>query len=110
VTICTAAWLPQIAGWIAKAIAKPSVKVLPSQSLEVGFNNLGPIVNLPIEVLVKRRDALITDMTLLAIHENGETHLLQWTWIHEVVSSVRGLPQNMNVSKQDRGNRVARFP
>jgi hypothetical protein len=97
-----AAWVPQIIGWIAKAVARPSVKVLPGQSVEIGFNNLGPIVNVPIAMLVKRKDALITAMNMRAVYENGETHTFQWMWIHEVISFVRGLPQNMNFAKQDR--------
>jgi hypothetical protein len=54
--IGAAAWLPQIFAWIAKIIAKPSVRILPGASVELGFNMLGPIFNFPIVILVKHKD------------------------------------------------------
>jgi hypothetical protein len=100
--IGAAAWIPQILVWFQKLITKPKVNIIPASTVEIGFSNLGPIVNLPVAFLVKGKDALITGVTLRAIRENGETHLMQWMWIHEVVTYIRGLPANMNLAKQDK--------
>jgi len=100
--IGAAAWLPQIFGWVSKKMARPAVRILAASSIEVGFNNMGPTVNLPLVFVVGRKDALITRMRMRVVYENGETHSLEWLWIHEVMSFIRGLPANMNLSKQDK--------
>jgi hypothetical protein len=100
--IGAAAWVPQIVSWAAKLLSKPSVRILPGATVELGFTNYGPIFNFPIVILVKHKDALITRMRLEVVHQNGERHLLEWMWLHEVMSVFRGLPANVNLSKQDR--------
>ncbi|HWX38386.1 MAG TPA: hypothetical protein VNY09_04040 [Candidatus Sulfotelmatobacter sp.] len=72
--------------------------------MELTFSSAGPIVNLPIALVVRRKDALVGDMELRATHENGETHVLRWMFILEVLTSIGGLPQNqsLNFLRQDR--------
>ncbi|HEX8503537.1 MAG TPA: hypothetical protein VF659_23335 [Pyrinomonadaceae bacterium] len=87
--IGAAAWLPQIGQWIYALAAKPKLKVLPAPTVSIGYNILGPIVNLMVSISAERRDAVVEKITLKIRHEKGEERQLTWKVLDETFSQVR---------------------
>jgi hypothetical protein len=81
--IGAAAWLPQIGRWVLAAFTRPKLTVVCPSVMEVGYTQFGPIVNLRMFIRAERRDVLIQRITLTAVHERGESHLLTWKWLQE---------------------------
>jgi hypothetical protein len=84
-----AAWLPQIGQWIYTLASKPKLKVLPAPTVSVGYNILGPIVNLMVSISAERRDAVIEKITLKVRHDKGEERHLTWKLLNETFSQIR---------------------
>lgn len=87
--IGAAAWLPQIISWIYKAVSKPSLKLISSPTLELGYTTLGPIINLTSSISAERRDALIDKIELHLLHEKGEKRVLTWSFLNEKQQEIR---------------------
>ena len=95
-----AAWLPQIGVAIYRFVVKPRVVVVPVTRLEVGYNILGPILNLKATLLAQRKDTIVVDMDITLRHERGKIIRLQWNSFVEKFSDVRSSEgENTEVSR-----------
>jgi len=87
--IGAAAWLPQIISWVYKALSKPSLKLISSPTLELGYTPYGPIINLTSSISAERRDALIDKIELHLVHDKGEKRVLTWSTLNEKLQELR---------------------
>lgn len=94
-----AAWVPQVAGWISRALVKPRLKVIPSNAPEIGFSSLGPIFNLTCAISAEKKDGIIERITARVRHERGHTNEFKWATLNEVFSQVRSTEGIAEVSK-----------
>ena len=99
--IGAAAWLPQIATWIYRALVKPKLRVVPDQFAEVGFTALGPIFNVRMAFLVENRDLIIDDFELVARHEDGESRTFRWAGLGETFSEITDSSGNRQIVSRD---------
>lgn len=97
--IGAAAWIPQIAGAIARKLAVPKLRLVPSNAPEIGFTSLGPIFNLTCAISAERKDAIIERMTATVEHANGQKIEFTWTRLNELLSEIRGPESTAEVSK-----------
>lgn len=63
-----AAWLPQL--W--RFFQKPKVTPIAGGQIELGFTNLGPLLNPKIAFRAERRVALVTGIEFQVLHERGQ--------------------------------------
>lgn len=99
--IGAAAWLPQIAAWIYRAIVKPKLRVIPSQLAEVGFTSYGPIFNVRMAFLVENRDLIIDGLGLTVRHEDGDSHVFAWAGLGETFSEITDSAGNRQIVSKD---------
>jgi len=69
-----AAWIPQLAAWIARLIRRQIVSVLVPGQCEVGFTELGPVFNIQTAIAVNHREVLIDRVDIAIDHESGSTY------------------------------------
>jgi hypothetical protein len=77
------AWLPQIITWIYSFLAKPKLKFVPEETVEIGYTSLGPIFNQFFAISTSVKDALIERVKVEIIHETGEKHEFVWKFLDE---------------------------
>ena len=99
--IGAAAWLPQIAVWIYRAVVKPKLRVVPDQVAEVGFTTYGPIVNLRMAFFVENLDLIIDGVELLVRHEDGEGRVFRWAGLGETFSEITDAAGNKQIISKD---------
>jgi len=85
----SAAWLPHVGTWIHKAIAKPTLTIIPDKFTEIGFTTFGPIFNLRLALAVDKKDMIVTKLGLKLKHENGEQHEFSWRGMTEIFSEIK---------------------
>lgn len=84
--IGAAAWIPQLV-MLGKAwLAKPRLTIATSRVCEIGFTELGPIINIKVAISTDEKPALITSVSLAVQHESGSRFNFSW---HEV-SEIKG--------------------
>ena len=77
--ICGAlAWLPHIGRWVYALLIKPKLRFVPDTKAEVGYSNLGPVVNQNFAIVTELKDALIERILLTLTHEDGDQHKFIW--------------------------------
>lgn len=81
-----AAWIPPVLSLAKKWLTKPVLTITPSNQCEVGFTELGPILNIKMAITADNRNILIDCIELELSHNSGAKHLFRW---HEV-AEVRG--------------------
>lgn len=84
-----AAWLPQIGLFAYRVLVRPRIHFLPVKQCELTFNTLGPIFNVRAAIVVERKDAVITQMTVTLRHENGRAIVLEWDSYVEQISELK---------------------
>lgn len=84
-----AAWLPQIGVLVYRWATKPKITVVPVPEIEVGYNWLGPIVNIKAALFSEQKDALVLNMTLVLRHQSGKVIRLVWHSFVETFSEMR---------------------
>lgn len=99
--IGAAAWLPQIATWIYRAIATPTVAFVPEKYAEVGFTSYGPIFNLRMMLWSERKSIIIDGFELLLRHSDGDVHTLRWSGLLETFSEITDNAGNRQVVSRD---------
>lgn len=99
--IGAAAWLPQIAVWIYRAVIKPKLRIIPDQFAEVGFTAYGPIFNVRMAFLVENRDLIVDGLNLSLRHEDGETRLFRWAGLGETFSEITDSAGNRQIVSKD---------
>jgi hypothetical protein len=82
-SVGAAAWLPQIISWIYKGVARPKLRFVPQDTVEIGYSSYGPILNQTFAISTSRKDALIERIEITVIHESGEKHELKWVFLSE---------------------------
>lgn len=93
--IGAAAWIPSLLALVRRIASKPMLTVTPAQYCEVGFTELGPIINLQVAITADNQNILVKGARLNVVHETG--HVLAFSW-HEVAEVkgqmiVPGLPR-----------------
>lgn len=81
-----AAWIPPLLSLLKKWITKPVLTITPSSTCEVGFTELGPILNIKMAITADNQNILIDRIEFELSHDSGAKHLFRW---HEV-AEVRG--------------------
>jgi hypothetical protein len=76
--IGAAAWLPQIATWIYRSVAKPKLSVSPASTVSLGYDDSGPAVTLGFSISSERHDAIVESIEVHLRHEQGEERSLLW--------------------------------
>lgn len=99
--IGAAAWLPQIAAWVYRAVVKPVITIVPDRYAEVGFTSLGPIFNVRMAFASDRKDAIIDGFELLLQHQDGDTRTLRWSGLSETFSEIRDDAGNRQTVSRD---------
>lgn len=97
--IGAAAWLPQVITWIAKWFAKPKLKIIPSNTPEVGYTSFGPIFNLTCAIAAERKDAVVERVSVSLRHERGQKSLFIWESLNETFSQIRSTKGFAEISK-----------
>ena len=77
-----AAWIPPVFSLVKDWVTKPRLTVATSSQCEVGFTELGPILNIKMAITVDKWDVFIDCIEFDLIHESGARHKFRW---HEVV-------------------------
>ena len=77
-----AAWIPPVFSLVKDWVTKPRLTVETSSQCEVGFTELGPILNIKMAITVDKWDVFIDCIEFDLIHESGARHKFRW---HEVV-------------------------
>jgi hypothetical protein len=99
--IGAAAWLPQIAAWIYRAMVRPKLRVVPDQFAEVGFTTYGPIFNVRMAFFVENRDMIIDGLDLVVQHEDGESRSFRWAGLGETFSEITDSAGNKQIVSRD---------
>jgi hypothetical protein len=86
--IGAAAWLPHIGSWLYRNYVVSSIRLIPNQSGEVGFTNLGPILNFRMAFFVEKKDIVIDGMELSVRHADGDSRVLRWAGLAERLSQI----------------------
>jgi hypothetical protein len=76
--IGAAAWLPQIASWLYKSAAKPKLSVSPASTVDLSYDDSGPVVTLGFSISSERHDAIVESVGVHLRHEQGEERSLSW--------------------------------
>lgn len=84
--IGAAAWIPPILSLIQEWLTKPVLYITPSKQCEVGFTELGPILNIKMALTADNQNILIDRIDFELFHDSGAKHLFRW---HEIVE-IRG--------------------
>jgi hypothetical protein len=87
--IGAAAWAPQIINWVYRKFSKPALELIPSPTLEMGYNLLDPIIDLTCSISSQKKDALISKMYIEVKHEKGEIRELTWKFLNEIQQQIR---------------------
>ena len=77
------AWLPHLIKMIRDVITRPAVRIIAQRTVEIGYNTLGPILNLRVAFSVCHRDIVISSIKIKLIHESGNEKVLSWQGIIE---------------------------
>jgi len=99
--IGAAAWLPQIAVWIYRAVVKPKLRVVPDQFAQVGFTSYGPIFNVRMAFFVENSDLIIDGVELDVRHEDGEVRVFRWAGLGETFSEITDAAGNKQIVGKD---------
>lgn len=83
-----AAWLYPAGVWIRKLILKPKIRITPADTVEIGYTNFGPILNLQCAISTERKEALIERIEARITHEKGDSRLFTWKFLDENQSTL----------------------
>lgn len=81
--IGAAAWLPQIGFIIWHAFKRPKLRFSPETTIEIGFTSFGPIANPSFAISSTRKEALIENISMDIVHDDGDTHKFRWQLLDE---------------------------
>jgi hypothetical protein len=84
-----AAWLPQVGTWIYKAATRPRLTIITPKTAEIGFTSFGPIFNVNLALATDRKDIVLTKLSVLLEHENGDQREFTWRSMSETYSALR---------------------
>jgi len=80
------AWIPPIAVGLYRILTRPLVEIITQQSIEVGFTNFGPIINVRLAFSAYRREITVADVQIELRHEAGDKRVLTWHGIVQPLS------------------------
>ncbi|MBM3182196.1 MAG: hypothetical protein FJZ86_17905 [Chloroflexi bacterium] len=84
--IGAAAWIPHLISLVITLTKRPLITITPSSHADVGFTELGPIINIKVAITSDNGDSLIDLIELDVRHESGSKYKFRW---HEV-SEMKG--------------------
>ena len=99
--IGAAAWLPQIAAWIYRVLAKPKITIVPDRYADVGFTSYGPIFNIRMAFTADRKGAIIDGFELDLRHADGDVRTLRWSGLSETFSEITDAMGNRQIVGRD---------
>ncbi len=94
-----AAWIPQVLGWIARKLAKPSLRLVTGIAPEIGYTTFGTIFNLTCAISAEKKDAIIERVICTLEHERGQRINLNWVRLSETFSQISGPEGTAEVGK-----------
>lgn len=87
--IGAAAWLYPISVFIKKIFTKPKIKLVPIDTIELGYATSGPIINMQCAIMTEKEDAIIERIEFELTHEDSAVHNLIWKTLDEIQFEVR---------------------
>ncbi|MAU40259.1 MAG: hypothetical protein CMF31_01425 [Kordiimonas sp.] len=86
--IGAAAWTPHLWLLIKKIVEKPSIQIITSQNVELGYTILGPIFNFHLAFAIQNKDIVATSLQVRIIHEDGDKKVFQWKAVQQNLMEV----------------------
>lgn len=86
--IGAAAWIPQLIATIVGFMKKPLITISPVNHTDIGFTELGPIINVKVAITSDNADTVIDLIELEVKHESGSTHKFKWHEVTEVKGQI----------------------
>ncbi len=83
------AWLPHLLKLIKDVFTRPKIRIICQRYAEIGYNSLGPILNLRIAFSVRHRDIVISSIKIKLKHESGEEKTLSWQGIVQRLGQIQ---------------------
>jgi len=87
--IGAAAWLYPLFVLLNKLLTKPKIKLIPIDTIEMGYTTFGPIINLTCSISTEKRDAIIERIEIEAKHDDGDSHTFIWKTLDELQYEIR---------------------
>jgi hypothetical protein len=78
-----AAWIPHLLFMLKKWLTKPVLTIMPSSTCEVGFTQLGPVLNIRMAITADHQSILVDGIEFEVSHDSGATYLFRW---HEIAN------------------------
>lgn len=72
------AWIPHLVSLVYKFLSRPILVPIPSKVCEIGFTELGNILNFDIMFVAERDNILIDCIDIVVTHENGAQYNFVW--------------------------------
>lgn len=82
--IGAAAWVPHIITWLHKLIAKPKLRFVPQDIIQIGYLLQGPVLIETFAIKTSGKDALIEKIKATVVHESGDKHEFYWKFLTEM--------------------------
>lgn len=82
------AWIPQLAQWGYNYFTKPTIRIIPDKTAQIGYTTFGPIFNLRLSIDVCYKDTILDFIGLQLIHEDGSCYNFEWVGMNEIFSEV----------------------
>ncbi len=84
-----AAWLYPLSVLLNRWLTKPKIRLNPTDTIEMGYSSLGPIMNLTCAIMTEKRDAIIERIEIEVKHEDGDSHAFIWKTLDELQYEIR---------------------
>lgn len=79
------AWLPHVIIWLRNWLVKPSIEIISDNEIEIGYTTYGPILNIHLAFLSRRKKSLIKNIELELTHEDHGQQTFSWVWFEEIL-------------------------
>lgn len=84
-----AAWVPQIITWVYRAFTKAKLSIYLDKTSQVGYTIYGPLFNVSLALLSKRKDIILNKFTVKLEHESGALYTFDWDGLSEDLSEIQ---------------------
>ncbi|MEL6562436.1 MAG: hypothetical protein AAFQ94_29975 [Bacteroidota bacterium] len=81
------AWTIPLFNLLKKVVFKPKLIPHIDEQIEIGYDENGPFITMAIAFTARNQSVFITNAAVTMIHEDNETHTLQWDTYGEVILS-----------------------
>lgn len=102
-----AAWLPHLIQWGYHYFAKPLLTISLGRKIEIGFTQLGPILNIQMAFCVENKDMIVDEIKIDIQHQEGERRCFTWYGLGENVSEITDNLGNKQTVRKDQKEPIA---